>query len=328
MPRVFVSHSTQDRGFIEAEIIGFLEGHGVGTWYSRDDIATAAHWERNIVKGLKDCDWFLVVLSPRSAQSEWVRDEVHWAIQHRGEQIIPVLMEACNLEDFHLRMPRIQFVDFRADLSEARQRLLRILIPPATTAAVADPVRDEVHCLTGHAKQVECVAPCRDGRHIVSGSHDGTIRLWDLSNGTEVRRFAGHKGAVSSLAVSPDGQRLLSGSSDRTMRLWDLATGKELRRVDGFKGWVLCLAFAADGRHALSGAGDTSLRWWDLDTGLELRRFQAEPRGWVLSVALSSDGKFAITGTGNQWNGKEWVTGLEHAMRVWDVATGQLLRRL
>src|SRR5262245_13627806 len=108
MAKVFVSHSTQDRSFVEREIVRLLEKHGLDAWYSKDDIQTSAHWERDILAGLKSCEWFLVVMSPRSAQSEWVRDEVHWAIQHRGQRIIPVLMEACNLEDFHLRMPRIQ----------------------------------------------------------------------------------------------------------------------------------------------------------------------------------------------------------------------------
>ena len=61
---VFVSHSSRDRGFVEREIIPLLQRHGVGTWYSKDDIETASEWERTIRQGLETCDWFLVVLSP------------------------------------------------------------------------------------------------------------------------------------------------------------------------------------------------------------------------------------------------------------------------
>jgi len=72
MPRVFISHSTQDRDFVEQEIIGLLEGCGVETWYSKDSIAATEQWERSIRQGLKSCDAFLLVLSPPSAQSRWV----------------------------------------------------------------------------------------------------------------------------------------------------------------------------------------------------------------------------------------------------------------
>jgi len=61
-------------------------------------------------------------------------------------------------------------------------------------------------------------------------SADRTIRLWDLADGTEVRRFEGHEGTVGRVLFSPDGRSLVSGSRDKTVRLWDVATGKELRQ--------------------------------------------------------------------------------------------------
>jgi predicted Zn finger-like uncharacterized protein len=124
--RVFISHSTRDRAFVEREIVRFLDEHGVATWYAEQDIHTASQWERAILQGLESCDWLIVVMSPRSAASEWVKDEVHWAIEHRPQRIIPVLIEDCNTRDFHIRMPRIQYVDFRDDLSAARARLLSL----------------------------------------------------------------------------------------------------------------------------------------------------------------------------------------------------------
>lgn len=327
MAKIFVSHSAQDRSFVDREIIELLHSHGLETWYSKDDILSAAHWERNIVSGLKACDLFLVVLSPRSAQSEWVRDEVHWAIQNRSQQIIPVLMETCNLEDFHLRMPRIQFVDFRSDPREAGVKLLHTLGVLGAIPTSRPTTHEEVYCLNGHAAGVEGVVFCASGRRFLSAADDKTARLWDVATGAEIRRFSGHKGVVSSLAISVDDQFLLTGSSDRTMRLWEVETGRELRRYEGFKGWVLSLAFSADGRHALSGCGDTTLRWWDVETGQELRRLQASSSGWVHTVAISSDGRFAISGTGHQWQGGEWIDGSEHAVRLWDLQTGRLLQR-
>lgn len=125
--RVFISHSTQDREFVEREIINQLEANGIKTWYSKVDIQSSAEWERSILRGLDSCDWFLIVMSTRSAGSEWVKDELHWAIEKRPNKIIPVMIEECNLRDFHIRMARIQYVDFRNPSRESRGQLLELL---------------------------------------------------------------------------------------------------------------------------------------------------------------------------------------------------------
>jgi hypothetical protein len=124
--RVFVSHSTFDREVIEGEIIPLLNANGIDTWYSKDDIQTAARWERAILQGLKSCDWFMVVMSRRAAESEWVCDEVSWAMENRPGKIIPILLEDCDVRDFHIRLARIQYVDYRGDRRAARRRLLTV----------------------------------------------------------------------------------------------------------------------------------------------------------------------------------------------------------
>jgi WD40 repeat protein len=59
-----------------------------------------------------------------------------------------------------------------------------------------------------------------DGRRILAGAEDGTMRLWDLDTGREMRRFEGHTNWVVGVAFSPDGRCVLSGSCDHTLRLW------------------------------------------------------------------------------------------------------------
>ncbi|HEV7473900.1 MAG TPA: protein kinase [Pyrinomonadaceae bacterium] len=124
--RVFVSHSSQDREYVEREIVPILETHGIKTWYSKASIQTAAEWERSIREGLESCEWFLLVMSPRASESEWVRDEVFWAVDKRPQNIIPVVIDDCDPREFHIRLARVQHVDFRFDLETARQQLLQV----------------------------------------------------------------------------------------------------------------------------------------------------------------------------------------------------------
>jgi tetratricopeptide (TPR) repeat protein len=126
MSKVFISHSAKDRDFVEQEIIGPLNRHGIETWYSKDNIETATLWEQKIREGLKSCDWFLVVMTPDSVASEWVQAEVHWALEKRKDRVVPVLRGDCNPEDLHLKLLRIQHIDFRGNLAEAQKKLLAL----------------------------------------------------------------------------------------------------------------------------------------------------------------------------------------------------------
>lgn len=122
--RVFVSHSTIDRDWVEKEIVLTLSEQEIKSWYATNDITSATQWEREIRRGLEACDWFLVVVSSVSAKSEWVKDELNWAIYHRPTKIIPVIKEHCNLWDFHMRLPRLQYIDFTSDVETARRKLI------------------------------------------------------------------------------------------------------------------------------------------------------------------------------------------------------------
>ena len=87
----------------------------------------------------------------------------------------------------------------------------------------------------GHTNHVRCVGFSPDGRYIVSGSSDQTIRMWNAKTGSAVGRpLEGHTDSVSCVAYSPDGRYIISGSEDKTIRMWDSkggsAVGKPLDR--------------------------------------------------------------------------------------------------
>ena len=68
------------------------------------------------------------------------------------------------------------------------------------------------------------VAYSPDGKFIVSGSVDSTVRIWNLPDG----KLEGHLGAITSVAYSPYGKFIATGSLDKTVRIWNLAYGKEI----------------------------------------------------------------------------------------------------
>src|SRR5437899_5004230 len=86
----------------------------------------------------------------------------------------------------------------------------------------------------GHTSDINSVAFSSDGRFALTGSHDLTMRWWDVKTGKELHCFEGHSSAVWSVALSPDDRRALSaGTKDKTIRLWDVGTGKALRSFEG-----------------------------------------------------------------------------------------------
>jgi WD40 repeat protein len=86
---------------------------------------------------------------------------------------------------------------------------------------------------TGNPSSVTSVCFSSDGKYILSGSYEKSVKLWDIGSGKEIRPFVGHKSVITSVCFSPDGKTALSGSCDCSMILWDVATSKKIRAFAG-----------------------------------------------------------------------------------------------
>jgi WD40 repeat protein len=80
--------------------------------------------------------------------------------------------------------------------------------------------------LKGHTSDVTSVAYSPNGKLIVSGSFDKTLKVWDAATGNEILFFSGHAGEVTSVAFSPDSKRIISGGRDATVKVWEMPMGK------------------------------------------------------------------------------------------------------
>jgi WD40 repeat protein len=123
--------------------------------------------------------------------------------------------------------------------------------------------------LRGHEKDATGLAFTRDGRYLVTGSADKTVRMWSWQaylhgKKPEPRVLRGHTGVVFSVAVSPLGDRIASASSDGTVRVWDM-NGKELHSLPGPT--AKSVAFTADGARVVAAGADGATRVWDARTG-------------------------------------------------------------
>jgi len=80
---------------------------------------------------------------------------------------------------------------------------------------------------------IQSVAFSPDGHHIVSGSYDRTIRVWNATTGETVAGpFTGHTHSVNSVAFSPDGHHIVSGSDDRRIRMSNVTKWKTETKND------------------------------------------------------------------------------------------------
>merc|ERR1712167_303011 len=172
--------------------------------------------------------------------------------------------------------------------------------------------------LRGHGHFVSDVTISSDGQFALSGSWDGTLRLWDLNSGSTTRRFVSHEKDVLSVAFSADNRQIVSGSRDKTVKLWNtLGECKYTIQEDGHTEWVSCVRFSPSAANPLivSCGWDNLVKVWNL-SNCKLRNNLEGHTGYLNTVTVSPDGSLCASG------GKDTVAML------WDLNEGKRLYSL
>lgn len=161
-----------------------------------------------------------------------------------------------------------------------------------------------------HGDEVYGVAWSPDGGRLATASKDGTVKIWDLANGRQLRAYRGSPELVLAVDWSRDG-KLIASTAGKEIHLWDPETGKLKTTLKGHDEAVHSVAFRPDGQTLVSSSashgstgGDTepSVRIWDVAKGEQVMELVGElgkkrPRSKFLSVAYSPNGKLIASVT-------------------------------
>ncbi len=207
--------------------------------------------------------------------------------------------------------------------------------------------------LVGHTFTVNSLAVVGDNK-LASGSADGSIRIWESTNGTTIKILNTYLSSdIFCLKMLPNGY-LASGSSDKTIKIWDIDSGKCLKVLTGHIGWVYTICVLSnhliasgsydktiriwnivDGKivkiligHSesitcleivsnellASGSRDRTIRIWNIENGLNVAILTGHT-DYILSLVLLPSGYLAS----GSW---------DHSIKIWNVLSGQLVKTL
>lgn len=121
----------------------------------------------------------------------------------------------------------------------------------------------------GHSKGVQAIELFpKTGHLLLSGSMDGTCKIWDVAKDRNVlRTYSGHHEAVRAINMSNDGASFLSSGFDRYVRLWDVETGKAKATFTNRKMYYQVKFYPNDNNVFLCASSDNRIYQWDIRTG-------------------------------------------------------------
>lgn len=172
--------------------------------------------------------------------------------------------------------------------------------------------------LRGHNHFVSDVVISSDGQFALSGSWDGTLRLWEIASGKCTKRFVGHTGDVLSVAFSADNRQIVSGARDRSIKLWNtLGECKYTIQEEGHTEWVSCVRFSPSLQAPVivSAGWDKLVKVWSL-SNCRLRTNLLGHTGYLNTVTVSPDGSLCASG------------GKDGTAILWDLTEGKRLYSL
>jgi WD40 repeat protein len=166
---------------------------------------------------------------------------------------------------------------------------------------------------SGHSATIWSVNFSPDGRRLVSGGADKTVRVWDPQASTVLFAFKGHAKIITRVEFIDGGRRVVSGGFDGSIRFWDLSK-QQLHQVRaGPNATVNVLAVSPTCTQLACGGGDGKITVWDPWNGALLLTLPGHT-GNITSVEFSPNGEMLVS------------SDADHALKMWSARNGSLTR--
>ncbi len=153
------------------------------------------------------------------------------------------------------------------------------------------------------------------GNLLASANEDGTIALWDLQTGQQLRNISAHERSVNGLSFHPNARLLASGGDDGVIKIWNLQKDTSPKVLRGHAGPVYSVDFSPTGDVLASCGSDKSVRLWDVKSRREITQlYDHLARIW--SVEFSPNGQFLASASD------------DYSVKIWQVQSRKLIRTL
>ncbi len=343
---VFISYSRADSD-LARKLNDALQIQGKMTWFDQESIASGSDFQEEIYRGIKASDNFLFILSPRSVNSPYCKDEVEYAVS-LNKRFVTVLYKQVNESDLHPELAKIQWIDFNSnekDFNPNFNQLLRTLdtdrehvrshskwlqraleweqnnrnddlllrgsnLMAAQKWLIAAEQHQKKPTRTGLQKEYIAQSEQAKYRSLIFKLLFGCTAVFTLATvslGIYSIWQERNNDWVNSLTFSPDGKTITSASDDNTVKLWN-SDGERLPNLEGNT-----VIFSPDGKTIASGSNDKTVKLWNLE-GKLLKTFKGHESS-VKTVAFSPDGQLIASGSD------------DNTVKIWNLE-GKLLQTL
>lgn len=278
---------------------------------------------------VSECEALIVLIGPQwlsvaddtgkrrlDDPSDFVRLEIEAALQ-RNIKVVPVLIDktlmpqASDLPETIAALSRrhglrLTHEGFRGEIPKLVNALKLALSQPRKIQPNAEGSElTKVREIIAHAAPILSVAISPTGRQALSGSEDGTVRVFDLETGDEVQKLIGHSGPVTSVHYVSGGRSAITGSQDSSIRKWNVEDSGKQISSQAF-GSVRCLAPFADGETRVVGWLGPNLYVGPFN-GSGARECCNYPSSTPTCLQLARDGRTCAVG---YW---------DHSIIVWNI---------
>ncbi|MFO1001163.1 MAG: hypothetical protein U0936_12530 [Planctomycetaceae bacterium] len=150
--------------------------------------------------------------------------------------------------------------------------------------------------LAGHNHAVRGICFSPDGSRILSGSHDRSARIWDVTSGKQLVCLPLNEQYLRCVAWSADGRRLAVGTF--SVRVFDARRIVNQPQLSNHAKWIDAIAVSNDGSSVATCSKDGLIRIWDSKSGLPIREWRDDEH-WISELQFSGDDELLVAETGD-----------------------------